>query len=123
MKEKIFTLEEASALLPDLRQRISEIQRLRESMQNPDFKVLFQNAWSNGGGKIGIAFFQLLHHLLEQIVAIQQKGVILRDIKTGLVDFPARLGNRKIFYCWKIDEDEIRYWHDEESGFAGRQSL
>lgn len=50
-------------------------------------------------------------------------GVTLRDIGTGLVDFPALASGRPIWLCWKLGEDEIAFWHELEAGIAGRKSL
>ena len=49
--------------------------------------------------------------------------VTLRDISTGLVDFPALASGRPIWLCWKLGEDDIAYWHELEAGIAGRKPL
>ena len=50
-------------------------------------------------------------------------GVALKDVEQGLVDFPAIRDGRIVYLCWKQGEDEIRFWHDVDTGFAGRQPL
>jgi hypothetical protein len=50
-------------------------------------------------------------------------GVTLRDIGTGLVDFPALANGRPIWLCWRLGEDDIAWWHDLETGIAGRRPL
>ena len=50
-------------------------------------------------------------------------GVNLRDIGTGLVDFPALVNGRPVWLCWKLGEDDIAYWHELDAGIAGRQPL
>jgi hypothetical protein len=52
-----------------------------------------------------------------------ETGVILRDIRTGLMDFPARQGDVEYFLCWQRDEDIIEHWHLANDGFAGRRPL
>ena len=54
---------------------------------------------------------------------IEDLGVLVKDIDTGLCDFPHTRDGRVVYLCWKLDEDEISWWHDLESGFAGRQPL
>jgi len=54
---------------------------------------------------------------------ISDTGVILRDIKTGLLDFPARNGSFEYYLCWQLDENEIGYWHMINDGFTGRRPL
>ena len=61
---------------------------------------------------------------MEQAVRqIDAWGVTLRDIGTGLVDFPALVNGRPIWLCWKLGEDDIAYWHELEAGIAGRKPL
>jgi hypothetical protein len=50
-------------------------------------------------------------------------GCILKDINTGLVDFPTVRKGREVFLCWQHGEPEIAFWHDVDAGFAGRQPL
>ena len=50
-------------------------------------------------------------------------GVTLRDIGSGLVDFPALVNGRPIWLCWKLGEEDIAYWHELEAGIAGRKPL
>ena len=54
---------------------------------------------------------------------IQDRGIVVRDIDRGLIDFPAILDGREVYLCWELDEDGIGFWHDLESGFGGRQPL
>jgi len=61
---------------------------------------------------------------MEQAVRqIDAWGVTLRDIGTGLVDFPALVNGRPIWLCWKLGEDEIANWHEMDAGIAGRKPL
>jgi hypothetical protein len=50
-------------------------------------------------------------------------GVLIKDINTGLLDFPAIRDEREVYLCWKFGEDDIAFWHEIEEGFAGRQSI
>ncbi len=50
-------------------------------------------------------------------------GVTLRDIGSGLVDFPALANGRPIWLCWKLGEDDIAFWHELDAGIAGRKPL
>jgi hypothetical protein len=50
-------------------------------------------------------------------------GVELKDMRAGLIDFPAKMGNRDVYLCWKLGEPEVTYWHELDAGFAGRQRL
>ncbi len=57
------------------------------------------------------------------LAELDEAQVVLRDLSQGLVDFPALRDGEEIYLCWLEHEPEIGYWHDLESGFAGRQPL
>ncbi|HEY9773258.1 MAG TPA: DUF2203 domain-containing protein [Planktothrix sp.] len=65
-------------------------------------------------------YLECLNVWVERITEI---GVILRDIRTGLLDFPAREGAFEYFLCWKLDDEEISYWHPIHEGLRGRKPL
>jgi hypothetical protein len=54
---------------------------------------------------------------------IDEMGVILRDLATGLCDFSSVRDGRPVYLCWQLDEDEVGWWHPRDTGVAGRQSL
>ncbi len=57
------------------------------------------------------------------MIEITDGGVILRDIRSGLLDFPARKGKVEYFLCWRLGEKDIDFWHLENDGFQGRRPL
>jgi hypothetical protein len=61
--------------------------------------------------------------LARAIDAIGEHGAQVKDVDEGLIDFPALRGEETVLLCWKLGEDEIRYWHRVEDGFAGRREL
>jgi hypothetical protein len=67
-----------------------------------------------------VAVIQRMEAAVRQI---DDWGVTLRDIGSGLVDFPALVSGRPIWLCWKLGERDISWWHDLESGMAGRKPL
>ncbi len=50
-------------------------------------------------------------------------GITLRDIETGLIDFPALVDGRQVWLCWRLGEDDVEWWHELDTGFAGRRPL
>src|SRR4029450_11427917 len=54
---------------------------------------------------------------------LRELGVDFKGFDQGLVDFPGERDGRVICLCWKLDEDEVRYWHEVSDGFAGRQPV
>jgi hypothetical protein len=61
--------------------------------------------------------------LLEIMNRIQDTGVLVKDLETGLVDFPSLLEGEEIYLCWKLGEDHIAFWHGIDEGFAGRKPI
>ena len=61
--------------------------------------------------------------LKEAIEAVEQYGCLVKDLDTGLVDFPTLLQGQMVFLCWKLGEPAIRYWHGVEEGFRDRKPI
>jgi len=55
--------------------------------------------------------------------ALQELGLLVKDLDEGLVDFPALRGDEEVLLCWRLGEDEVAFWHTLEDGFAGRKPL
>jgi len=61
--------------------------------------------------------------LARAVDAIAEHGAEVKDVDEGLIDFPALHGGETVLLCWRLGEDEIRYWHRIEDGFAGRRPV
>jgi hypothetical protein len=57
------------------------------------------------------------------VVRIDELGITLREIETGLIDFPALASGRQIWLCWRLGEDDVGWWHELSEGFGGRRTL
>ena len=124
---KLFTIEEANSLLPNVRPIVRKIQRAHRRL------VTLQTAAKNaaggaehGGGGLpgGGRYAQLLLDLSIGASELEALGIQLKDYGHGLIDFPSMRDGRVVLLCWKADEgDNIEWWHDVEAGFAGRQPL
>ncbi len=124
---KIFTVEEANALLPTVRNILARIQRNHKrifAFRN-DAKKAAEGAEQGGGGLLqGLQYAKLLMDLTSQTGELEALGVQLKDFDRGLVDFPSLRDGRVVLLCWQIgDGDELEWWHDVEAGFAGRSRL
>jgi len=124
---KIFTVEEANALLPTVRGILARIQRAykRLSAYQPAAKKAAEAAETGGGGvPNGLQYAALLTELTTRITELEALGVQLKDFGRGLVDFPSMRDGRVVLLCWQMGEgDELEWWHDVEAGFAGRTRL
>jgi hypothetical protein len=122
--ERHFTVEEAEALLPTAEALLGDLREARDSLTDEEaHRALSEAAGGNGGGaqgrKVGEAFLRVRSLLGE----LQGRGIVVRDIDRGLIDFPAIIDDREIYLCWQLGEDRIAFWHDLDSGFSGRQPL
>jgi hypothetical protein len=57
------------------------------------------------------------------VARIDEWGISLRDIRTGLIDFPALVNGRQVWLCWQLGEGDIAWWHELDAGFSGRERL
>jgi hypothetical protein len=122
MIERVFTVEEANALLPELRRSLDAIRQARHQVLE-GAEPFRGRAATNGGGEQRPEYWQAMSTLREELEGLIALGIVLRDAESGLVDFPARVDGREVFLCWRPDEDRVGYWHGPESGFAGRRPL
>jgi hypothetical protein len=130
MAERVFTLDEALTLLPTVRQLVTEIQAARSEVERLtlDLDRLLQLSGGNGhlaadqaGARRAVqAAASKLDGLLSEMESI---GVVLKGIDDGLVDFPSEREGRVVNLCWRLGEETIAWWHEMDTGFAGRQPL
>ncbi len=125
MSAKIyFTLEEANSHVPQLLREIPLIQELTHGLNKfPDVKKAWEKAKFNGGSNQGTAYLSVALKINKLVDGLEAKGIILKGLTEGLVDFPAVREGREIYLCWKIPEQKIEFWHDINSGFAGRKPI
>ena len=123
--EKHFTLEEAEALLPQLRRLhqeiLVEIERLEAN--EGDLVKSLEVISTNGGGERLQTFFRSSGIVQQRLGEILETGVQIKDVRRGLFDFPAMRGREEILLCWLVEEPGIACWHDLEQGFAGRRPI
>lgn len=106
-----------------IRPLMGEILRLRQAIleKQPEVWPVVEKAAGNGGSReasLAAREFQKLDSLVREI---QATGAMIKDLNLGLVDFPAEREGQEVYLCWKFGEEEVRFWHDADSGFAGRQ--
>jgi hypothetical protein len=123
--EKYFTVEEANALLPELRDLLLQIREIRDQLvvSWEQAMPVLRAAHTNGGGREANAYLSDLFRLNSRIRRLAEMGVQLKDVERGLVDFPAWREDREVFLCWHLGEEQVAYWHELETGFAGRKAL
>jgi hypothetical protein len=130
---RYFTPEEANAALADVRplaerlvQANAALRRAHERLAQVRSKVA-----GNGGGMDAGRTAELAEEAGERAAEVAETideltglGVQVKDLDSGLVDFPARRADGEtVLLCWRLGEEEIAYWHGLEEGFAGRKPL
>ncbi|PWT96671.1 MAG: hypothetical protein C5B53_09185 [Candidatus Melainabacteria bacterium] len=149
--QRTFSLEEAQSMLPRLRamlllandelkeyernlastsknyerssQAMAAVQPLKSDVSGVSQLRAERTRFEHAIEDFSLAQQQYIDCLNDWIERISDQGVILRDIHTGLLDFPAREGQFDYFLCWCLAEDEIAYWHPINDGFIGRRRL
>lgn len=149
---KTFTLEEARALLPELRKLIldanEELEVLSRKLEKTNTRYELAERKLDGAKTtssstekeleelrelrlefqtsietLSQAQQEYLEKLNEWVDKITATGVLLRDLRTGLLDFPAKQDNFNYFLCWKLSDTDVDYWHQTNDGFIGRRPL
>ena len=122
--QKHFTLEEARALLPEIRQWLQKIVQFRKQLQHDDERLAgLLAAGADCGGESVNRWVTTLAELKDLLCEFQKREIQIKDLERGLIDFPAIIGTKEVFLCWEQDEDDIQYWHDLSTGYAAREKL
>lgn len=132
MPPRLYTLEEAEALLPRL---VPVLEAIREAQREPgeaeaELQGSRQAIGSNGHGAKADSFAKARDAMAATEVVLRERlgeltelGIELKDPSTGLIDFRSQRDGRIVYLCWRLGEPRIDWWHDLEAGFAGRQPL
>lgn len=120
-----FTLQEANQMLISISAWLDEIKIIRSEIltHQPEIWSVMEKSAGNGGNLTLSRMVKTFDRLDALIHHIQDIGVIIKDINTGLLDFPAIKDGREVYLCWKHGEGPIAFWHEIEDGFAGRQPI
>jgi hypothetical protein len=131
---RYFTPEQANELLPAVRslverlvehrRALAEAQQAREALMSR----IGGNGDLRGGGyaelvEIDRTIARKLSGIARCVNGINELGALVKDLDSGLVDFPARMGGEDVLLCWQLGEERIEFWHGPEEGYAGRKPL
>ena len=134
MEITLFTAEQATALIPYLEAKVKRIRSTKRELdatvrrlevlalivgtgashENPDVKARERTQ---------ARARHLAREIEEEIESIHGRGVVMKDLDEGLVDFYALRGDRLVFLCWKSGEDVVAHWHPLDRGYAARRPL
>lgn len=124
-----FTVEDANRTLPLVRRIVSDAvrdywrwqEKVREYEEIAAHRKVDQP--SDHADRLERETQQLARDIDGYISEIRKLGVEMKGIDTGLVDFPSEVNGRPVLLCWQLGEESVQYWHEEDAGFAGRQSV
>lgn len=135
----MFTLDEANALVPTVARVLSRTTQMMIRLQS-SIRVLAGAGLGPAGlgqlpdpaelgarpelvEELGVARM-LEATILDEVRSLEALGLVVRDVARGLVDFRSVIdGEREVWLCWKLGEREVRFFHELDAGFAGRQSV
>lgn len=128
---RFYSIDEANAALPDVERILVALRDQREELiRVRDLVVTAQSAGPAGGGAAPADTRTLrlrMQFLIDQMQAgvsgLVERDVTLREIDTGLIDFPALANGRQIWLCWRLGEVDVAWWHELGDGFSGRSLL
>lgn len=128
----MFTLEEANAALTELRPIVERMVQHRRDLTAAQVRQaeLVTRIAGNGGDMVPSDLHDLAETIQREADAISdcaeqidQAGAQVKSLEEGLLDFPAKRGEEDVLLCWKLGEDEIRFWHGTDEGFSARKRL
>jgi len=132
MPLKVFSLDEANSLLPQVRRGVNKLQEsIGEIVRTQDALSVLEVLGGSDPAKPEHAEFLKKRAELESMAAaynsrideLQALGCVLKDLNHGVVDFYGLKDGRLIFLCWRMDEPSIGYWHEIDAGMAGRRPV
>jgi hypothetical protein len=127
--ERVFTVREANRTLPLVSRIVQDLvrdhQRWEEKVREFELATVGSSLEKPDviAELLQIEAQRLAADIEGYIAELNDLGVICKGMDTGLVDFRGRMDGRDVFYCWKLGEPSVQYWHEVNAGFIGRQKL
>lgn len=122
---RYFTPQEANDTLIIVRPLADEIVRLVADVKasQPELWPAVQKSVGNGGSAQLSQLYADFERLDTLVHRVHDLGVQIKDLSTGLMDFPALRNGREILLCWRHGESRVEFWHDLQTGFASREMI
>lgn len=134
---RFYAIDEANALVPDLaevvgrlRERRDELVGLRDAYRDREGVVVGNVIAEDPAAgddaelrRLRLRMRGIVDQMQADVAWLDERSIVLRDISTGLLDFPALVSGRQVWLCWRLGEDSVTFWHAHDEGFAGRRPL
>jgi hypothetical protein len=127
--DKVFTVEQANKMLPLVRRIVEDAVRdyIRWQDRVREFELASVRSTVNNPDPIALELESDVQRLAENIDGyvheVQQLGVQMKSMESGIVDFPSTIDGRPILLCWQLGEESVEHWHEVGGGFSGRRPL
>jgi len=132
MNRRLFTVKEASDLIPWLEGKLKELALLYSQLRQAqsDYQDLSRRRNNNGhsssdeeieSARKDVSKFSA--EIESGMEVILQEGILVRHVESGLVDFPSLRDDREVYLCWLLGEKDIMFWHETNVGYSSRQPL
>jgi len=124
--EHLFTPQEASKLLPDIKPKIKELMERKKMVAALHAEIeryALLGIDTQESLQKAATLDLLVDGMTKKIAELEDFGVVIKDLDYGLVDFPAERYGEKVLLCWRYGEPEVSYWHKPLEGFTGRKPL
>ncbi len=128
---RFYAIDEANAAIPDVERILIALRDQREDLitfrdralgLTPEDGAVPDEA-AEELRRIRLRMQGLIDQMQAGVARLVERDITLRDIKTGLIDFPALLAGRPIWLCWRLGEPDVQHWHAHDEGFSSRRSL
>lgn len=133
MRVTLFSVEEANNVVAEVRPVVERLVRAKGQLDHAERRIDVLTVALSGAGEANPDRAELGElrerrksigsEIERHLRTLQRRGCLVKDIDRGLLDFYAVSGDRLIFLCWQLGEDEISHWHTLEGGFGARQPL
>ena len=119
-----YSRAEARALLPDIRAWLARLRLLQPVLDQHERALgrLLGQGRDVGGERVHV-WLRTLIGLRAVLREFARREIQVKDLERGLVDFPALMGDKEVFLCWEEGEEDVEFWHDLDTGYAGRSPL
>ena len=124
LHKRHFTLKEARATVPSAGGSVAQIMELKRILDTKGYDI-YRHAYFGGMGPNGEKRYPPeLIRLVEIVQELDEKGILVKGLEEGLIDFPCiRENGEEVYLCWKLGEKTIDFWHRIPDGYRGRKPI
>ena len=127
--QRLFTADEANRTLPLVRRIVEDVVRQHRIWREKILELdLVSSSTRAEEPRLRAEVLEKeAQELAKEIDGYQKEledlGILLKDRRMGLVDFPTDMAGKRVMLCWRLGENEVQFWHDEDAGYSARQPL